>query len=209
MYKSCTRRETLSLATPARKRKMPEGMLTGDGLLFPADKRPEAPPGWPIGRISRITFPVGVIPDSPGRGWHRDPGAFAGQFVGTRFGARRRRSESSTETCSARVRSAPATEPPVYAGPTNPIYTPHAWLGHARLFSGEGGTGKAMAAGVTADTLRYDLCRVEPLRAVNRCIGGTEKNLKRRNITHPIPRGRAAGGAPGLQSPRPRRSSLR
>lgn len=52
-------------------------------------------------------------------------------------------------------------------------------LGMSVLFSGEGGTGKTLAAKVLADELHLPLYRVALSTVVSQYIGETEKNLKR------------------------------
>jgi SpoVK/Ycf46/Vps4 family AAA+-type ATPase len=49
--------------------------------------------------------------------------------------------------------------------------------GITALFSGPPGTGKTLAAGLVAQTLGYDLYRVDLARVVSKYIGETEKNL--------------------------------
>ena len=49
----------------------------------------------------------------------------------------------------------------------------------AALFPGPPGTGKAMAAEVLATALHFDLFRVDLTAVVRKCIGDTEKNLRR------------------------------
>jgi hypothetical protein len=52
-------------------------------------------------------------------------------------------------------------------------------LGVTALFSGQSGTGKTMAAGVIAQTLKLDLYRIDLSTVVSKYIGETEKNLRK------------------------------